>query len=564
MLGGSSALNFMMLLYPRRETLDAWAKLGNPGWDYNTLAPYFRKFATVHSPPQSARDVLGLDYHDENIPTGDGPIQLSFSEGYGPMNKAWMDTFAELGLGLTVGSDPCQGTALGAFQSTATIDPVTKTRSYAVSGYLSPIVVARPNLTILTETTVRKIIFDDENTSQDLVVAKGVEILTKDGKVTQISAKREVILAAGALQTPQILELSGIGDANLLQKHGIPVVVDNENVGENLQDHPVVCQSFEVAEGVPSGDILRDPAILESLLGMYQANGAGPLGQSNVSTAYTPLVDHSGPMSVFTRNEFFSANKELICTPAEEVIASLLLESDSPATDSTGAAATPGAAAGVGGRGGAAAAHQYILFPSQITIPTNPVSMAEHLAPSRPENFLTIMTILNHPFSRGRVHISGPDISEKPTWDPGYNSHELDLQILARGVGFVEKLVGEKTPLGKFLKRDGKRMPDIHLSTSDSLPKGSGDADGKEEMEKAEEIVRQRQISIYHVAGSCAMLPREHGGVVDTNLRVYGTKNVRVVDASVFPLMVEGNIQSTVYAVAERAADLLRGRGVAP
>lgn len=276
-------MNFMMLLYPNRDTLDTWAKLGNDGWDYDSLSPYFRKFATVHAPPQSARDVLGLTYHDESIGPGDGPIQLSFSEGYGPTNKAWMDTFSELGL--TVDSDPRQGAALGAFQNTASIDPVTKTRSYAVSGYLDPSVSARPNLTILTETTVRKIIFD---TSHDDAAATGVEVLTKDGKVDQISAKREVILAAGSLQTPQILELSGIGDSQLLTKHGIPVIVDNPNVGENLQDHPVVCQSFEVADGVPSGDVLRDPAVLQALLAMYQNNGDGPLGQSNISVAYTP------------------------------------------------------------------------------------------------------------------------------------------------------------------------------------------------------------------------------------------------------------------------------------
>lgn len=169
--------------------------------------------------------------------------------------------------------------------------------------------------------------------------------------------------------------------------------------------------------------------------------------------------------------------------------------------------------------------------------------MASHLAPSQPENYLTLMTILNHPLSRGGVHISSPDVRAKPTWDPQYNSNDLNLQILARGVQFAERLVERTTPLGKLLKPSGKRIPALVGA----------------DIDQAEEIMRQRQISIYHMAGSCAMLPRGEGGVVDGELMVYGTENVRVVDASEFPLEVEGNIQGVVYAVAERAADLIKG-----
>ena len=502
----------MMLLYPTQGVLDAWGALGNQGWDHKTLVPYLRKFATVHAPPQAARDVVGLTYHDEKLATGDGPIQVSFSEGYGPTNRGWMETFA--GLGLEVDSDPRNGKALGAFQNPASIDPATKTRSHAASGYYGPEVRRRTNLVTLTETVVTRVLFD---TSGKVPIATGVEVVAKDGQKREIKAASEVILAAGALQSPQILELSGVGRKDLLEKLGIPIVVDNPNVGENMQDHPIVCQSFEVKDGIPSGDVLRDPQVLNALLGLYQASGDGPLGQSVISVAYAPLVDGSGILSTEAKKSLFTQHESDLTAPTEQAVRSVIESADEPA-------------------------FQYLLFPSQITITDRPASMAEYITPTQPENFITIMTILNHPFSRGSVHITSNDVSTLPTWDPAYNKNSLDLELLSRAVQFVERIVDPSTPFGAVLKDSGRRLPDIR---ADSL-------------EQAKEIVRQRQISVFHVSGSCAMLPRDKGGVVDEELRVYGTKSLRVADASIFPIEPSGNIQAMVYAVAERASDVIK------
>ncbi|KAF4872771.1 Dehydrogenase citC [Colletotrichum siamense] len=510
MLGGSSGLNFMLMLYPTRGVLDAWGALGNNGWDFDSLAPYFRKFATDHPPPQSAKDIVGLGYHDDAL-NGNGPLQVSFGEGYGAMNTAWMSTFEKLGLGMT--GDPRGGKAFGAFQNPCSIDPETKTRSYAANAYYTTEVASRPNLVVLTEALVKKIIF---NSNTGDAIATGVQVVAKNGEEKEISAKNEVILAAGALQTPQLLELSGIGGRQHLERHGIPVIVDNPNVGENMQDHPVVCQSFEVSNGVPSGDVLRDANILNALVGQYQATRGGPLGQSTISSAYTPLADGSGLVQKEGKTNIFESHKDQIKTSAAKLVRSLVESPDEPTC-------------------------QYLLFPSQITINDHPASMAEYILPSHPDNYITIMTVLNHPFSRGCVHITSPGYKDLPAWDPRYNANPLDLELLARNVQFVEKIVGTE-PFGGLLKSGGKRLPEI---------KGN-------DLENAKEIVRQRQISIFHVSGSCAMMPRKQGGVVDERLRVYGTKKLRVVDASIFPIEPSGNIQSTVYAVAERAADLIK------
>ncbi|KAJ9134158.1 GMC oxidoreductase [Pleurostoma richardsiae] len=527
MLGGSSALNFLMAVYPSRGIIDAWGALGNEGWSFEALQPYLRKFATTHEPPKSAREISRMDGHYEAAFTKSetGPLQISFSEGYGATNSAWMDTFAKLGLQMT--TDPRSGAAIGAFQNGATIDPVTKARSYAASAYLTPEVRKRENLTVWTDTIVTKIVLVKQDDGD--VVAQGVKIRSEDGEEKTISARNEVVLAAGALQSPQLLELSGIGGKELLEKHGIPVVIDNPNVGEHMQDHPIVCQSFEVAPGVTSGDILRDPNILNAVIGQYQATREGPLGQSVISCAFAPLLDSAGPMPTEERQALFDAHLKPLPAGSDaasaatagrelerKVMRSLLSTTNEPGV-------------------------QFLLFPTQVPIPEHPKAMSDHLLPTAPENYITVMMMLNHPFSRGSCHIVSSSVDTLPVWEPNYNSEPVDLEILTHGTLFVETLINTE-PFASLLKKGGKRMPEISAT----------------DLDKAREIVRQRQISVFHVSSSCAMLPKELGGVVDGRLKVYGVKNLRIVDASVFPLEPLGNIQTTVYAVAEKAADLIK------
>lgn len=501
----------MMLLYPTRGSIDAWETLGNEGWGYESLAPYFHKFATVHTPPQAAKDALGLASHDDLL-AGDGPVQLSYSEGYGRNNSAWMETFAKFGLTMKNNVNMRGENELGAFQQLGTIDPATKTRSYAGTAHYTPEIAKRPNLTVLTGTVVKKIICD---TTGPTPVTTGVLALSKDGTESVINSS-EVILSAGALMSPQILELSGIGSKSLLESLGIPVIIDNPSVGEHLQDHPVTCQSFEVNEGIISSDVLRDPAILNTLVQQYQATREGPLGQSNITVTYAPLSDESGVWSAEMKKKFFNSFDQLSQTTDGQIVRSLL-EANEPTV-------------------------QYYLFPGQAnTVAVDPTNMAQYLIPAKPENCITVMTLLNHPFSRGSVHISSTDVRQLPTWDPNFNSNALDLEVGAHHVKFVERFIATP-PFSDILKPDGLRIPNIKA----------------ESLEEAREIVRQSQVSNFHPCGSCTMRPKEKGGVVDSRLRVHGVKGLRVVDASIFPLVTVGNIQATVYAVAEKAADLIK------
>lgn len=153
--------------------------------------------------------------------------------------------------------------------------------------------------------------------------------------------------------------------------------------------------------------------------------------------------------------------------------------------------------------------------------------------------------------SRGSVHINSSDPTAHPTIDPAYFTHPLDLDMMARATLHILTFTTIE-PLKSVLRRDAHGGL-VGSQAGGKLPST---------LEEAKDFVRANTATEYHPVGTCAMLPREKGGVVDSELRVYGTRNVRVVDASVFPTHVQGNIVSLVYAVAEKGADIVRGLGV--
>ncbi|EOD43701.1 putative aryl-alcohol protein [Neofusicoccum parvum UCRNP2] len=250
-LGGSSAINLGMVIYPSKSGFDSWERLGNPGWGWETMAPYFRKFHTFTEPARKElHEELMLDYLIKDAQGDSGPVQVSFGGGdwFPPFSKAWPRAFKALNQELI--GDPISGLANGAFSNPATIDPVTKERSHAASAYYHNKAQKRPNLRVLTEALVEKVLLEKQ--LDGTVKATGVQFIARDGQRRRTLAKHEVILAAGALKTPQLLELSGIGSAELLAQHGIDCFVDNANVGENLQDHGFVPFSWEVQDPLTS------------------------------------------------------------------------------------------------------------------------------------------------------------------------------------------------------------------------------------------------------------------------------------------------------------------------
>lgn len=183
----------------------------------------------------------------------------------------------------------------------------------------------------------------------------------------------------------------------------------------------------------------------------------------------------------------------------------------------------------------------YMYLPLQLHTTKGETKMTDLLAKKSDKNYITVMTVNNHPFSRGIVHIRSSDPKEKPIFDPRYLSHPLDLEILARHTQYLETVM-KTEPFASMIK-PGSRLPEGADATT---------------LEGAKKLVKERLLSTFHPAGTCAMMPHELGGVVDNRLKVHGTRNLRVVDASIFPMEPMGNIQATVYAVAEKAADIIK------
>ncbi|KAK8190226.1 uncharacterized protein BKA78DRAFT_237310, partial [Phyllosticta capitalensis] len=524
-LGGSSAINFAAIFYPSKADFQSWAALGNNGWDAEGIAPYLRKFHTFTPASEATKKQLLLDdYMDEKAQGTSGPLQVTIPDGYSPFNEAWVKAFDELGFHLP--GDPINGEKLGAFSVPVSIHPTKKTREYSAPSYYTDSVSSRANLKLVTETTVEKI--ELVPNSEGSVTATGVQVRAKDGqrKTFQVKTGGEVILSSGAIASPQLLELSGVGNPEILNNHGIPVVVDLPGVGQNLQDHVLSSISYEIADDQMSGDSLRDPSLLQAVLQMYQESRSGPLAGSLLSAAYLPPVDKNGVVPSSKVSELLSTHldkSDYPIFPGKDKQYSLMRERIANPKESS---------------------VEYLYLPLQLNNRSGATTMQQLLSPISPGNYITICALLNHPLSRGSVHITSTDPAAAPRIDPRYLSHPLDMELLARQTQFIER-IARTGPLSAVLKDGGRRLP-------------PNAADVLDDLDKAKELVKERAWTCFHPSGTCAMMPKSLGGVVDSRLKVHGTKGLRVVDASIFPLETLGNIQATVYAVAERAADLVK------
>ncbi|KAK2868032.1 hypothetical protein FQN49_003228 [Arthroderma sp. PD_2] len=512
LLGGSSAVNGQAFIAPSRAGIDAWAKLGNPGWTWEALLPYYRKSYTLHVPDELTREHLDLGWIDDRVKGVDGPIHVSFTGvAQNPLVKGWIDAFK--GLGYSTTADPFSGKSVGAYSNASTVNPDTKTRSHAGVEYGVP-ASKRPNVRIMTGAIAQKVILQD---TAEGVVAKGAEV-NVGGETITITANIEVILTAGAFNTPKLLELSGIGDGEILRSFGIPVVVDNPGVGENLQDHLMSGISFEVVEGVVTGDpLIRNEAeATQEAMKMYTEHKAGPMLIGGIqSSAFMPVLEFSNAEGAKRRKELFDTY--LTSDSDHEHAIRAIIDSPDEATCSM------------------------FMFLAQANLHENGKSfVGENLLPG---NYTSLGLSLAMPFSRGSTHITSSNPEVKPKIDPRFFSHPLDIEIMARSLLDVESL-HKRDGLKEFIKPDGKRNhPDAFLT----------------DLESAKKYLRDTVTTTYHSCGTAAMLPREKGGVVNEKLVVYGTRNLRVCDASIFPLITRGNIMSTVYGVAERAADIIKG-----
>ncbi|PWY82101.1 oxidoreductase [Aspergillus heteromorphus CBS 117.55] len=443
-LGGTSSISGLAFVPPSPAGIDAWEALGNPGWNWSNLSLALERSFHTSLPADSA-----LPAHPAN-----GPVAVTYpalsTPGNHPLIDAWNNTLAAQGYPFRDTFLPTP-TTTGTRPYTAAITP-GGLRS-ASTHYTTP----RPNLHILTNTPVERILFDP---STSPMTATGVLLHNNPDPIT---ATKEVILAAGAFQTPKLLELSGIGSASLLTTHNIPCLIDHPSVGENLQNQllailPIPVKASPDTAGLTPG--------IQALAFVRSGSEADLLSQHG----------HGIPPPLHT----------LLSTDTE---------------------------------------------PTACTFLTT-------LSPS----IALLGLIPSYPLSRGSVHISSPHPDEKPTIDPNFFSHPLDLPLMASHFRNLQSLPST-SPLNEFL------IPPPNLP-AEAL-----------DLAILQEVLKASALATHHACGTAVMAPKEEGGVVDSQLRVYGTANLRVVDASIFPVGAVAYPIATVYGVAERAAELIAGEG---
>ena len=347
-----------------------------------------------------------------------------------------------------------------------------------------------------------------------------------------INADREVILAAGAIHTPQILELSGIGNASLLSSFGIPVLQDLPGVGNNLQDHPLIHLSYpfqNTSVHTPAQLLTNSDFDLDARL-TYLSSRTGPwTAKPSTAVAFPSLSQITSSRHVLNllRRALHSFGSRSSFLPPEY-----------STPDNNGYTLQAG----------------YELQHKMIATSLLDSNTAAYEILN--DNSGGLDLALMRPFSRGTTHITSTSIHNDPAVNPNWMAHPLDVEILLLALRFNHDILS--TPSMQLLQP--AFLPSFLNSSS---PYGAGPGPGTIPFD----ISRSAALSLlhagvgteFHYSGTCAMLPRELGGVVDPELRVYGTANLRVVDTSVFPVVPGAHLQSVAYAVAERAADLIKG-----
>ncbi len=424
-VGGSSAINAMIYCRGHPSSYDRW---GVTGWKYADLLPYFRR-AEDHENGAS-------EYHGSGGPLGVAPGRFAHALG-----RAFLEGCASLGIPLNQDFSGESGEGAGFYHLTQR----GGRRSSTANSYLAG---ARRELRLVVRAHVSRILIERER-------AVGIEYL-HDGTVRTARAGREVILCAGTVKSPQLLQLSGIGPAEDLRRLGVSPVVDLPGVGANLQDHVRVPIIFGIA---------------------------GPRYSS------LPSLLAAGPRYVFRRRGLLASN-------VADVAA-------------------------------------IVRTTASAEVPDVRVVFKWRAAPEQPGALVAFETGLIDPHSRGRVRLASADPLRGPLIDPGYFTDPGDLRRMELGLELARRIA--QTPACRDAGVREEFLPaDRPLSTH----------------------IQEHADTSYHPVGTCRMGSDEMA-VVDRELRVGGVGGLRVVDASVMPTTVSGNSQAAVYAIAERATDLL-------
>ncbi|MFK5979418.1 MAG: choline dehydrogenase [Rhizobiaceae bacterium] len=448
-IGGSSSTNAMAYVRGNRLDYERWAANGLPDWSYEKVLPYFKKQETWRG---KASDLRGKS----------GPISSQYCKYEDPLVAAFLSASQQAGFPQTDDYNGEKHEGFGRLQMSIK----DGRRSSTASAYLRP-VLKRSNLTVITRAHVTKLIFAGKQT-------KGLTY-RRDGIDHKVNANREIILAGGVINSPQLLMLSGIGDKNELKEMDIPLLVDRPEVGKNLQDHVSVIVMYRRKTPGPFHRMMR----------------ADRIGFDFVKTYLT--------------GKGFSAD-----VPGGGVA---FLKSDE----------------------GRRVPDVQLLFTAA------PLASWPYFSPFKKpfdDGFATRIVAVQ-PESRGSVKLASTDPMAAPLIFQNFLSSTSDWDSLRAGVKIARKLA-EQPAMKPFIENEFFPGPDANDDAA------------------IDEHIKNTSITVHHPAGTCRMGTDERA-VVDSNLMVRGVSGLRVIDASVMPDLVSGNINAVVIMIAEKVADQILG-----
>jgi choline dehydrogenase len=445
-LGGCSSMNAMIYIRGHRADYDGWRDAhGATGWGYADVLPYFVR--------AEGNTRLGGAYHGQ-----DGPLHVEDRRYTHELTDAWVDGAVSWGMKPNDDFNGAEQAGAGRYQVTC-----KKGRRWsAADAYLRP---AGDRVTVRTSALAARIVFEGTR-------AVGVTYLV-DGREETVRCDREVILSGGAVNSPQLLMLSGVGPAAHVREIGLDVLVDLPGVGENLHDHPAAGLVWTTRGTTDLADFSSPARLLQ-----WQLTGRGPLA-SNVGEG----------------GAFF-------------------------ATD--------------GGSG-----------PANLQVHVTPTGFTDNGMHELPGRHFTAAATLVEVASRGRLRLRSADPRWRPEIDPQYYADPVDMEAMVAGCRVLAE-IAHQGALARYLDRP-------------FLP---GAIDGISD-EELRDHIRATTQTLYHPVGTCAMGTGEQA-VVDPELRVRGTEGLRVVDASVMPVVPRGNTNAPTIMLAERASDLILGREPLP
>ena len=448
-LGGSSSINGMVYVRGHAMDYDQWEEQGAKDWGYRHCLPYFKK----------AEDWA---FGSDDYRSQQGPLSVNNGNNMqNPLYRAFIEAGAQAGYMKTDDYNGRQQEGFGRMHMTVK----NGVRWSTANAYLKP-ALQRPNLRVITHALTRQILLEGKK-------SVGVEF-EQAGRVQTVQANREVLLSAGPIASPQLLQVSGIGPADVLNEAGIAVKHELPGVGQNLQDHLELYFQFRC----------KQPITLNGKLDLWSKF----------------LI---GLRWILTKKGLGATNHFESC--------------------------------------GFVRSRAGVKWPD-IQFHFLPAAMRYDGNAAFDGHGFQVHVGHNKPKSRGTIRAQSPNVKDKPKIIFNYLQQQEDIEAFRACVRLTREIIAQKA-MDPY--RDSEIQPGEAIQSDEEI----------------DAFVRGAVESAYHPSCACRM-GEDDGAVVDSKTRVHGIDNLRVVDSSIFPVILNGNLNSPTIMLAERTADIIKGKGM--